>query len=994
MKENVFFTQKSEIGHKNVPLHAQPVQFARGSKVDEIRDIKDIAKAVREYVKKKYPLLKFSVNIERFSGGQSMSVYWLEAPYNPLTDEKYWEKSRDGQKYFSVNQYHFENSEALTDTAKSVLKDVRNFYNQYNYNHSDPMTDYSNIRFYETLGIGRWDKGFVVTAKKGRTPKEPSPKPESGGSQPKYREGQKVTYKTSKGNESGTVISSKYIGSRQSFLYSVENPRGGLYNIWENNIVSAEDKTPEKPFTYYWIQYDFDAKRQIGSVLEATWKNISDAKSKVGDFSTPQEYKEKWELFAKNEKPLPKNNFRVVTRITWTDGKEFYFNVVPPKPETAELFATVKAYSYDNDGKIVVRDEEIMSDNELFNQAEDPYDVKDVYESFWGGKVTVLSVVMANGREKTFASIPEETPSSEWSKALLTTFLDWQGGSKPLLQSVETSEYYYVESVNKYSLKIVNCRSANGIEFTPYNYNEKFKNKYRNLSTLNPPPKPIEKIVVCWSENGGFEEYETFYTWGEFQNKLLSLEIPENGYDKTKIFVVWQNARAIIDRLDIGKMTGDFDPNREFVGDYLLKKGEAMYWSNFSGERSAEALWKDIVEVPEPTPESRWSFKVGDVFRRNFEGEEPPNTTITYTILNIGDEKTQYRIDYLDKGTSRLSSKSNEKITEEIFDQEWIPYEENKPVNSELEQAIEELRETNDAYWELYTENIENTQLRKELRNLSNDNSVGIKEFSADAYFNPLKEMNTYFERATKKFSHDNSELSKEEFDTITKSKDFKNWFGDWEKPIGEALVSKVVGLDIEKEEGKKIPLIVWHGTWNKSHYSRFKFTKFPIIYFATNKSYAEWFAKLGTGIMYQCFLDIKFLCDFRYFGVKEVTWSEVSDFLKRNYGFELPEKETGGRKMPVWAWIRGDAPELQLINTIKEQGFTGMAHVEDNPQDILPNGEKNSTVAYMIFSPEQAKLVRYVSSSNLFNDIFFMKKGGRLPKNNSLLQKIKNLKV
>jgi hypothetical protein len=638
--QNIFFSDISEIGLAKQPVSHTPTKLSRGAKVDEIRDIKDIAKAVREYVKKKYPNCKFSVNIERFAGGQSMTVSLQEADFNPLTNDAFWDKGSGVNKYFSVNKYQFEKSDKLTDEAIAVLKDVRDFYMQYNYDYSEPQSDYFNVRFYEDITIGKWDKGFIQVAKKSKTSRTPKPTPKKSDLQPKFAIGSSVFYKTSKGSEAGKILKSAFITSQNTYLYGIENPRGGIYNIWESNIISGED-TPE-----------------------------------------------------------------------------------PPTPET-----------------------------------------------------------------------------------------------------------------------------------------------------------------------------------------------------------------------------------------------------------------------PTPDPEIKFTFKVGDVFRRNTEDDKPPNTKITYTILSIGEEKTQYRIDYLDKGTNRLSTKSNEKITEEITNDWWIPYEFIQVENNSLQEAISQLRDENDAMSEMYL-NSEDPSLRKELRESSNENNTAINDFSADLFFEPQKFMNQYFNRATEKFSYDNSELSNEEFAKIIESDEFINWFGDFRKPISEKnLVSKVVGLDDTRQ-----PLVVYHGTWNKTHFSRFKFKKFPVIYFATNKSYAEWFAKLGTGIMYQCFLDIKYLCDFRPLGASSVTWSELSLFLNKQYGFFLPQKETKNAKLPVWAWIRKDAPNFDLINTIKEQGFTGMAQIEDNPQDILPNGEKNITTAYMIFSPEQAKLVRYVSTGNAFTNIFYMKKGGKVQ--NALLERIKNLKL
>jgi len=580
--ENIFFTDKSEIGLTHKPIMPEPKKFWSGAKVGEYRDITDIAKAVREFVKTKYPKSKFSVTTEKYSGGRSLSVTLMSAPFNPIVDDKFWSVSTDNKKYYSVNQFYIETSEALSGEAKKVFSEIREFYNQFNYNNSDPQTDYFSVGFYETLAIGRWDKGFEQTASKSKTPapkRTPNPLPEKGGSEAKYNIGDKVNYKTSKGSEDGTVKRVKYVASKTAYLYTVTNPRGGDYNIWESNIL---------------------------------------------------------------------------------------FKVFGEKPET-------------------------------------------------------------------------------------------------------------------------------------------------------------------------------------------ELE-----------------------------------------------------------------LSKDDVPKPTPTPE--------------------------------------------------------------------VPKED----NNSLALAIDELKETNDLLWEMYYDTAE-TNLRKELRLTANDNSFAVKEFSADLFFDPEKFLNSYFEKATQNIAYDNTSISDKEFKQITNSQSFKNWFGDFTKPIPDALCSKVVTLDIEKYPPTR-PLIVYHGTWNKTHFSRFKFTKFPIIYFASNKSYAEWFAKMGTGIMYECFLDVKFLCDFRDLGLKEITWNELSDFLFKQYGVVLPQITTN-KKTVVWDWIRNDAPEFKLINTIKEFGFTGMAHIENNPQDLLPNGEDNTTTAYMIFKPEQAKLVRYVESSNAFTDILFMKKGGSIKHKKSLLDEIKNLK-
>jgi len=688
--EKIFFTDKSEIGMTHAPIKAEPKKFWSGAKVGEYKDITDIAKAVREFVKTKYPKSKFSITTEKYSGGRSLSVTLMSAPFNPIVDDKFWSVSTDNKKYYSVNQFYIETSEALSGEAKKVFSEIREFYNQFNYNNSDPQTDYFSVGFYETLAIGRWDKGFEQTPSKSKVsaPKRtPNPLPEKGGGEAKYNIGDKVNYKTSKGSEDGTVKRVKYVASKTAYLYTVTNPRGGDYNIWESNILfKVFGEKPETPTALF----------------------------NVGDIVTVK-------------------------------GKKVQFSIVEPIEYEGEM-------SY---------------------------------------KIQQLG-------EELYTYLPEKT-----------------------LELVKEKPKFKVGQTVK-------------IKGRPHKY--------------------IIKDIPVYS--GGDYIYEGKYT-----------------------------------------ETGDLFP-----------------------------LFEDLIElsiddVPEPNP-----------------NPEAP-----------------------------------------------------KEENSSLALAIEELKETNDLLWEMYSDTDE-TNLRKELRLTANDNSFAVNEFSADLFFDPEKFLNNYFEKATQSIAYDNTALSDKEFKQITNSQSFKNWFGDFTKPIPDTLCSKVVTLDTDKYPSTRQPLIVYHGTWNKTHFSRFKFTKFPIIYFASNKSYAEWFAKMGTGIMYECFLDIKFLCDFRDLGLKDVTWNELGEYLFAMYGILLP-KSNNTNKMKAWGWIRSDAPEFKLINTIKEFGFTGMVHIENNPQDLLPNGEENTTQAYMIFKPEQAKLVRYVESSNAFTDILFMKKGGSVKSKKSLLDEIKNLK-
>lgn len=723
MKENIFFTDTHEIGQTQKPI--KPIQkMGRGAKVDEISDIKDIAKAIREYVKKKYPNYKFSVNIDRFAGGQSLRVNWYQADFNPLVSEEAWGDTRDG-KTFSINEYYFETNEKLTKKAIAVIKDVRDFYQQYNYDYSDSQSDYYNTRFYEDFKIGAWGKPFVQTSGKPEKPKpsKPTGEIEQGIEPPMFSDGQSVIYKTSKGDKEGTIEYSKYVKSQNKYIYGIRTSTNTLLTIWESNIRALE---------------------------------------------TPQE--------------------------------------TPSQSETP---------------------------------SELPFKVGDVFRA---------------------------------------------------------------------------------------------------------------------NEEGSIE------------------------------------ATYTITKID--------DVNTEFrvqdlkTGERIMSSFKTIYISNIISNRSwipYDPLDENPQEQPEmPQPETK--YKVGDVFRRNLEGEEPPNTKITYTILSIGEEKTQYRIDYLDKQSSRLSTKSNEKILEEITDDWWIKYELSETPLETKNEAIEELDDElillNDLRKKtgILQDPDAQKEFREEISSLIDTREI----FTETEKFNVENLISTYFDNAIMNFNlpitSEQFMVDENEIREITKSKDFKDWFGDWENTKYPS--SKAMRLTIDPIQA--LPLVVYHGTKNPTHYSRFKTDKFPLIYFATNKKYAEWFAQLGNGIIYECFLNVRFPINFVDLELKDITWQELSEFVKEKYGLELPKFPNLTERRKVWAWIRFDAEtNFSLINAIKEAQFDAIIHIENNPQQLDDKGNEEITKAYMIFDPKNVKLVKFAKQTKGFSEIMFLKEGGRL----SLMEEIKNLK-
>ncbi len=128
----------------------------------EHKNIKDIAKEVRAELKKEFPACKFSVTIERYSGGQSLSVALTVAPVQVLSDEYLAEN--EGRAYFQVNNYYIEESVRLTEEGKVMLSKVNEISNRRNWDKSDMMTDYFNVNYYFQFAVGKWDKDFQIAA--------------------------------------------------------------------------------------------------------------------------------------------------------------------------------------------------------------------------------------------------------------------------------------------------------------------------------------------------------------------------------------------------------------------------------------------------------------------------------------------------------------------------------------------------------------------------------------------------------------------------------------------------------------------------------------------------------------------------------------------------------------------------------------------------------------------------------------------------------------
>lgn len=157
-----------------------------GSRYDSNLSTTEISKIIKTYAKEKYPTWKFSVTSKYFSGGSEILICVMEAPVD-IFDREYFkgEHRRDtwnfekmteeGSYYMQLHRIGDRDREPwLNDIGYTVLRDVYQFMQSYNYDDSDSMIDYFSCNFYSSIYIGKGDKGFRIVPKTARVTKQSS----------------------------------------------------------------------------------------------------------------------------------------------------------------------------------------------------------------------------------------------------------------------------------------------------------------------------------------------------------------------------------------------------------------------------------------------------------------------------------------------------------------------------------------------------------------------------------------------------------------------------------------------------------------------------------------------------------------------------------------------------------------------------------------------------------------------------------------------------
>ena len=146
----------------------------------------EIAKRIRKQLKTEFQECKFSVTTQQYSGGSSISVNLMKADRKVVRDiDDISDAAIEGlgtayirqgmvlemqeaghhqlnhhtlrQEYDSENWC---NGVFLTEPGHKLLQRVIEIANQFNYDDSEPETDYYNVNYYLDIELGKWDKAF------------------------------------------------------------------------------------------------------------------------------------------------------------------------------------------------------------------------------------------------------------------------------------------------------------------------------------------------------------------------------------------------------------------------------------------------------------------------------------------------------------------------------------------------------------------------------------------------------------------------------------------------------------------------------------------------------------------------------------------------------------------------------------------------------------------------------------------------------------------
>jgi hypothetical protein len=215
----------------------------------------------------------------------------------------------------------------------------------------------------------------------------------------------------------------------------------------------------------------------------------------------------------------------------------------------------------------------------------------------------------------------------------------------------------------------------------------------------------------------------------------------------------------------------------------------------------------------------------------------------------------------------------------------------------------------------------------------------------------------------------------------IVRSDEFKKWFGDWELAY-ETKNYEGVSKAINPRTAE--PMVLYHGKGNmKAEATFFNLSGFPAKYLGANLSYSQWFANAyqELRVVYEFYAMVMNPLDFESLGLGEITPIEFKRLISSLYGYDITTRLVAeDRPQKLWMIIRSNP--LMLKELRDKTPYDGIIMYEDNPQDILPSGEPNSTLDFVVFQNNQIKSADNRNQTFLLDSPDFrFEKGGLITK-------------
>lgn len=207
----------------------------------------------------------------------------------------------------------------------------------------------------------------------------------------------------------------------------------------------------------------------------------------------------------------------------------------------------------------------------------------------------------------------------------------------------------------------------------------------------------------------------------------------------------------------------------------------------------------------------------------------------------------------------------------------------------------------------------------------------------------------------------------------IVRTPEFKNWFGDWESA---AKTGDYNGVSKAINPKTLEPVIAYHGKGNmRVEATRFNLTGFPVKYFGTNLSYSKWFERNydPLSITYEFYIKLLNPLDLTAIGTSAITPAYFVELIEALYDYKIETPLAApDQPVPLWKILRFNPKMLKEIKA--NTSYDGFIMYENNPQDILTNGEENVTLDYVTYENTQSKAAdnRNVTFFNDVEDIRF----------------------